>query len=63
LGRLELQLGETPYLVGEAISLADIALVAYTRVAHRGGFDLDAYPAVRDWVRRIEAELNIQPAD
>jgi len=63
LGRLELQLGETPYLVGEAISLADIALVAYTRVAYRGGFDLDAYPAVRDWVRRIEAELNIQPAD
>ncbi len=25
-------------------SLADVALVAYTRVAHEGGFDLDRYP-------------------
>ena len=63
LARLELQLKEASYLVGEAISLADVALVAYTRVAHRGGFDLDAYPAVRAWVRRIEAELDVQPAD
>ncbi len=63
LARLELQLRATPYLVGEAISLADVALVAYTRVAHRGGFDLDAYPAVRDWVRRIEAALGVPPAE
>jgi glutathione S-transferase len=63
LARLELQLAKTPYLVGKAISLADVALVAYTRVAHRGGFDLGAYPAVRSWVQRVEADLKVQPAD
>jgi len=41
LARMELQLRQTPFLVPGALSLADIALVAYTRVAHEGGFDLD----------------------
>ncbi|MGZ3275665.1 MAG: glutathione S-transferase family protein [Caulobacteraceae bacterium] len=59
LARLERQLGETPFLVGEALTLADVALVAYTRVAHEGGFDLDDYPAVKAWVARVEAELGI----
>jgi len=59
LARLERQLDETPFLVGEALSLADVALVAYTRVAHEGGFDLDGYPAVKAWVARVEAELAI----
>ena len=59
LGRLELQLVQTPFLVGEALSLADVALVAYTRVAHEGGFDLAGYPAVRAWVARVEAALGI----
>ena len=39
--------------------LADIALVAYTRVAHEGGFDLSIYPAVKAWVGRIETALGI----
>src|SRR6201990_3070964 len=33
LARLEQQLALTPYLVGEALSLADVALLAYTRLA------------------------------
>jgi glutathione S-transferase len=61
LARLELQLQQTPYLVGAALSLADIACVAYTRVAHEGGFDLNAYPAVRAWVARVEGDLHIAP--
>lgn len=44
---------------GEAPTLADLALVAYTRVAHEGGFDLDSYPAVRDWIGRTEAAFGI----
>ena len=60
LARLERQLGETPFLAGEALTLADVALVAYTRVAHEGGFDLDLYPAVKAWVARVEAELGIE---
>lgn len=47
------------WFVGPAISLADIALVAYTRVADEGGFDLSAYPKVVAWVARVEGRLNI----
>jgi glutathione S-transferase len=48
------------YFVGEALSLADIALVAYTRFSHQGGIDLTRYPHVQGWVRRIETELKIE---
>jgi len=60
LARMDDQLGSTPFLVGEALTLADVALVAYTRVAHEGGFDLDGYPAVKAWVGRVEAALGIE---
>ncbi len=59
LARMELQLADAAFLVGEAVSLADIALVAYTRAAHRGGFDLSAYPGVKGWVGRVEAALGL----
>lgn len=59
LERLELQLKETPFLVEEHLSLADVALVAYTRVAHEGGFDMALYPAIQAWVTRVEAALRI----
>jgi glutathione S-transferase len=59
LARMEKQLAVTPFLAGEALSLADVALVAYTRMAHQGGFDLAAYPAVQAWIGRVEMELGI----
>ena len=59
LKRLELGLADTPFLVGHSLTLADMALVAYTRVAHEGGFSLDLYPAVKAWVARVEQALNI----
>ena len=62
LERLELALSESPYLVGGALTLADIALVAYTRVAHEGGFDLTDYPKVRAWIARVEKDLSLDPA-
>jgi glutathione S-transferase len=48
------------YFVGGKLSLADIALVAYTRFAHQAGMDLAAYPDVQSWVRRVEDDLNIE---
>ena len=48
------------FLVGGQLTLADIALVAYTRFAADGGFDLADYPAVEAWVRRVEQELPIR---
>jgi glutathione S-transferase len=59
LQRLEDGLADAPFLVGGALSLADVALVAYTRVAHEGGFDLAAYPRVQAWVARVEQALKI----
>jgi glutathione S-transferase len=63
LARMELQLKETRYLTGAALTLADVALVAYTRVAHEGGFDLNDYPAVKAWVARVERDLELTPAE
>lgn len=62
LGVMELQLTYTDWLVGDAMTLADIALVAYTRVAHEGGFDLSEFPSVERWVSRTEAALHIPHA-
>ena len=59
LQRLEDGLEETQFLVGDAVSLADVSLVAYTRVAHEGGFDLADFPRVQAWVTRVEAALGI----
>jgi glutathione S-transferase len=44
------------YLVGDRLSIADIALYGYTHVAREGGFDLDRFPAVGEWLARIAAE-------
>lgn len=62
LAMMEKQLSHTDYLVGDGLTLADIALVAYTRVAPEGGFDLASYPGVRAWVSRIEKHLEIPHA-
>ena len=50
---MEQQLSRTPYLVGEHCSIADIALYAYTHVAHEGGFDLSGFPAINAWLARV----------
>ncbi|KJC57764.1 glutathione S-transferase [Bradyrhizobium sp. LTSPM299] len=62
LDHLERQLGGARFLVGEAVSLADVSLLAYTRVAHEGGFDLERYPMVRRWIGDAEGVLGLPPA-
>jgi glutathione S-transferase len=59
LARLELGLQDGPFLVGGRLSLADVACVAYTRWAHEGGFELVSYPAIREWIARVEQALAI----
>lgn len=59
LALLDRHLAEADWLVGDALTLADIALVAYSRVAHEGGFDLADYPALERWIARVEAALSI----
>lgn len=59
LGVLEEALSGRTYLVGDRLSVADIALVAYTRLAHEGGFVLSHRPAIRKWIAQCERDLNI----
>jgi glutathione S-transferase len=56
LGAMEHWLGARPFLVGDRLTLADIALYGYTHVAHEGGFDLGRFPAIRAWLDRVAAE-------
>ena len=51
------------YFVGSRLSLADIALYAYTHVADEGGFDLGRYPAIRAWIDRVASEPDHVPID
>lgn len=55
LGVLDDHLREHAFLAGERYSIADISLYAYLHVAGDAGFDLTPYPAVRDWIERVEA--------
>jgi glutathione S-transferase len=50
LALMEHQLQRTRFLTGEAFTLADVALLPYTRSAHEGGFHLDGYGSVRRWI-------------
>jgi glutathione S-transferase len=62
LDTMEQRLTEASHLAGDALSLADIALVAYTRTAHEGGFDLARYGAIRRWITDTETALGLAPA-
>lgn len=59
LGVMEMKLITCPFFLGDQMSCADIALVAYTRVAGEGGFDLTEFPAVQSWVHRVESALGL----
>jgi glutathione S-transferase len=59
LDLMEQHLASRDWLVGEAITIADISLFAYTRLAHEGGFDLSGRPALKRWIGRVEKELGL----
>jgi glutathione S-transferase len=63
LAAMERHLEGRSFLVGNALTLADVALYAYTHVAPEGGFDLGAYPLVRAWLDRVAAEPGHVPID
>jgi glutathione S-transferase len=56
LAALDEHLSARDWLVGDAYSIADISLYAYTHVAEDGDFDLEQYPAVRAWLDRVSAD-------
>jgi glutathione S-transferase len=56
LGVMEKHLKDRRFFVGNHCTIADIALYAYTHVAHECDYDLAAFPAIRDWLKRMTAE-------
>jgi len=50
---MEQHLRTRGFFAGDGYTIADIALYAYTHVAHEGGFDLAPFPAVRAWLARV----------
>lgn len=62
LDLMEKRLSNRQFFVGDALTIADIALLAYTRLAHEGGFDLSSRPALSAWISRCERLLALPPA-
>lgn len=55
LSLLEETLATAPFLTGDAPTIADLAMYAYTARAPEGGVSLEPYPNVRTWHARLEA--------
>lgn len=61
LSIMEEHLGRNRYFVGDACTIADLALYAYTHVANEGGFDLGPLSAVRAWIDRVRDRPGFTP--
>jgi glutathione S-transferase len=53
LSALERRLADRDFLVGDVLSIADIAVYAYTHLAGDAGFELANYSALTDWLERV----------
>lgn len=63
LNVMEEHLKSARWMAGGAVTLADIALFPYTHVAEEGGFGLDDYPAIKDWIGQIQSLPGFIPMD
>ena len=63
LAALDEHLRGRDWLVGDAFSIADVSLYAYTHVAGEGGFELGQYPAVQAWLDRVAAQPGHVPIE
>lgn len=55
LAIMEAHLQDRDWFAGDSVSVADIALFAYSHVAGDGGFDLNRFPAIKNWIGGMEA--------
>jgi glutathione S-transferase len=53
---MEKHLSTHQFFVGGSFGLADIALYAYTHVAHEGEFDLSKYRSINAWMARVASQ-------
>jgi glutathione S-transferase len=61
LAVMDTHLSQRQYFVADTYSLADIALYAYTHVAHEAHFDMTPYPSVRAWLERVANQPRFIP--
>jgi glutathione S-transferase len=61
LGVMETHLAGREFFVADRYSIADIALFAYTHVAHEAQLDLEPYPEVRAWIGRVAGQPRYLP--
>jgi glutathione S-transferase len=65
---MENHLKTSAYFAARQLTVADIALYGYTHLADRCDFDLSPFPAIRDWLTRVQSApgfvaMDWRPAD
>jgi glutathione S-transferase len=63
LGVMQQHLQDRAFFAGDSLSVADIALYAYTHDAESAGFGLDRYPAVMRWLDTVAASPGMLPME
>jgi glutathione S-transferase len=63
LGVMDKHLRRQDFFVDGRLTVADLALYAYTHVAERCDFDLGPFPQVRAWLERVANEPGHIPMD
>ncbi|MFC3722531.1 glutathione S-transferase family protein [Neoaquamicrobium sediminum] len=63
LAVMEDQLAHTPFVAGQALSIADIALFAYTQDADYAGYEMARFANVVAWLDRVRADEGHVPID
>ncbi|UYG05514.1 glutathione S-transferase family protein [Halomonas sp. LR3S48] len=61
LAVMDEHLAKQAWFVADRYTIADIALYAYTHVAHEGGFTLEDYPSVCRWLDRVASHPKHSP--
>src|SRR6204780_3808549 len=63
LGVMDKHLRERRYFAADRYTIADIALYAYTHIAHECDYDLTTFPAIRAWLDRVVNEPGYVPME
>jgi glutathione S-transferase len=58
---MDQHLADRTWLVGDTVTLADIACYPYLACAAEGGIALDPHPAIGAWIARVEALPGLTP--
>jgi glutathione S-transferase len=63
LSVMEKHLGTHDFFAAAHYTIADIALYAYSHIAHECGYDLTGFPALRAWLKRVADQPGHVPMD